>query len=116
MRDERAVAHEDDGGDATSLDGLVATSIDFAGLVVDPFALRQIDLTAVAGFHQRGHKHLGTEHILILNIPGTRVVGKLQKEGTHHRQSSLGAVLRLCIDVGHQLVFHLSTRTESIGE
>ena len=46
--DDAAVANQYDGRNLACLDGLIATLLHPTRLVVNPFALRQIDVTAVA--------------------------------------------------------------------
>ena len=81
-----------------------------------PLALRQITHAAVATLKKRGNKDLRAEHILILNEPSTWVFREFNKQGTHHRKSALGAILRLCINIRHKTVFHLSTLAERLCE
>ena len=74
VRDDAAVADEDDGRDATRLKGLIATVMDLSRLVVYPLALGQGDSAAVAALHEWGNEYLRSKHILVFHIPGTCIV------------------------------------------
>lgn len=75
MRDGRAVFDQHDYGDLACLDMIPAGGIDFAGLVVDPFAAGQVDAARCDAFEERGNKDVGTEEVLIIDEPGAGVVG-----------------------------------------
>ena len=81
MRNETTVTDEDDSRNLTDLDGLITALIDFACLIVNPFALGQITGTAVATLQQRGNQYLRAEHILIFDKPRTWVFRELYELG-----------------------------------
>ena len=58
VRDDAALADEDDGRNVTCLNGLIATVIHLARLIVYPLALGQVDGAAVATLQEWCHEHL----------------------------------------------------------
>src|SRR5918912_1807651 len=79
----------------------LSAAIKLARLVINPRARRQVNLAALARFHQRGDEQIRAEHVLVVNRPCGRIIGVLEEERAQHRVAVRRRIFRLTDDVRH---------------
>lgn len=114
--DKAAVTDKYDARNLADLDCLVATIIDLASLIVNPFACGEVAYTLGATFEKGSYEDLRAKHVFILNVPCARIIGELDEQSTNHWETAVGAILGLRIDIRHETILEFSRLAESVGE
>ena len=116
MGDKAAVTDKYDARNLADLDSLIATIVDLACLIINPFARGEVAYTLGATFKKGRYEDLRAKHIFVLDVPCARIVGELDEQSANHWETAVGAILGLRIDIRHETILELSSLAESVGE